>query len=814
MDSPSQWKKAYDIAAKMFFEKRPLKRTELDDQEQIVCSRYSTIFKYDAFTDEYSFLSQEVNYETPISSRCRSIAEVDLEELKNNTASFELEAPTYMSMSPVRMVPPSSMLILDLDQQMSSDLREAMQRARSELTLNANESDVRTGGMYVYKHKDGSCHRCIVLSEVDSDQNERKYEVAFLDRIQIISLKLKYLFVMKDLGLEKFPCSLHVARLVGVNMFRPGYVMENNNEIRTFYSDKMRKRIGVKALVYMKNMDERKLIIDFPSLSGNSLTSSEEIKKIHGHSALSERDPYPLTYQQLVNLEIHPLEFPEPVPNEENNQNELVMANELENGDPDDSDDISLDLSDLKISEPITLNVVANSECAFGRSSIQKFLDQHRAMTSQLPLKKPGDGPSKESLPIEVVNVAPQVKVVETVEHHTTDAGLNDSVSSLRSGTISQTRSSNVTPQPTFDDLLSEEATPKKSAPNLNGSSDGWDTPKKSPPKMEGSEEFGSQKPLLENSTLVPIAKNDDPSHSHPSTDRTSPVPQTVIEVNSPTMKASSKITPVPLMDLQIRTPEKHQSGFSFNPSERENALNAPLNVAESEEKDSNRVPFGRSPVESTSNSDEKEEKVDTASVDGSMKSSGDTIASRKDEEMVHNGEIVSQAEDVSKDCSNQLMINKAQEIFNDTGDDGFDSSQQENRNDQNNDTSVFENETGNDSTPVAESVHENNFSSNSMCTANFQPNNRNSPAVEGDTNTSVLTNDTGADENINPIIKEMASSFIKDVTDAASQRNRVAFKMEVFAMEAMINKIPGEANKIFWKSKLAEAEKLNEIFN
>ncbi|ULU10676.1 hypothetical protein L3Y34_014737 [Caenorhabditis briggsae] len=677
MDSQSQWEKAYHIAERMFNEKRSLKRTELDDQEQIVCSRYSTIFKYDAFADEYSFISQTMQYEAPISSRCRSIAEVDLEELKNNTASFELEAPKYLSISPVCMVPPSSMLILNLDQQMSSDLHEALQQAKSELTLNPNESDVRTGGLFVYKHKDGSCYRCMVLSEVNSDQNERKYEVAFLDRIQIIVLKLKYLFVMKDLSLEKFPCSLHVARLVGVTMFRPGYVTENNNEIRNFYSDKIRKKTGVKALIYMKNMDERKLVIDFLSLSGNSLTSSEEIKKIHGHSALSERDPYPLTYQQLINQEMLPLEFPESVPNKENNQNELVIANELGNRDADESDDISLDLSDLKISEPITLNIVANSECAFGRSSIQKFLDQHRAMTNQLPLKKPGDGASKESLPIEVVNVAPQVNVVETAEKYTTDARLNDSVSSLRSGTISQTRSSNVTPQPTFDDLLSEEATPKKSAPNLNGSSDGWDTPKKSPPKMEGSKEFGFQKPLLENSTLVPIAKNDDPSHSHPSTDRTSPVPQTVIEVNSPIMKAPAKIAPVPSLDLQIHTPEKRQSGFSFDPSERENALKASLNVAESEEKDSHRPPFGRSPVESTG-----------------------------------------------------------------------------------------------------------------------------------------LSNDTGADENINPIIKEMASSFIKDVTDAASQKNRVAFKVEVLAMEAMINKIPGEANKIFWKSKLAEAEKLNEMFN
>ncbi|CAP24728.2 Protein CBR-HPO-40 [Caenorhabditis briggsae] len=608
---------------------------------------------------------------------------------------------------------------------MSSDLHEALQQAKSELTLNPNESDVRTGGLFVYKHKDGSCYRCMVLSEVNSDQNERKYEVAFLDRIQIIVLKLKYLFVMKDLSLEKFPCSLHVARLVGVTMFRPGYVTENNNEIRNFYSDKIRKKTGVKALIYMKNMDERKLVIDFLSLSGNSLTSSEEIKKIHGHSALSERDPYPLTYQQLINQEMLPLEFPESVPNKENNQNELVIANELGNRDADESDDISLDLSDLKISEPITLNIVANSECAFGRSSIQKFLDQHRAMTNQLPLKKPGDGASKESLPIEVVNVAPQVNVVETAEKYTTDARLNDSVSSLRSGTISQTRSSNVTPQPTFDDLLSEEATPKKSAPNLNGSSDGWDTPKKSPPKMEGSKEFGFQKPLLVRRGCP--KRRPDLGRPRKSLGRRKKASARSIE-EKPREASAGRGRPRKcdygqqvayfttscvfffnfLFFLALFQQITHFSRvFSIFPS-----ISGDMNISNA---------------------------------------SNDTI------------QMPQWFIDPNKtDC--ELVIKNKREGFG-----------------------VLSGAT--------------NSAINRFDRA------------EGALSTG-LSNDTGADENINPIIKEMASSFIKDVTDAASQKNRVAFKVEVLAMEAMINKIPGEANKIFWKSKLAEAEKLNEMFN
>lgn len=829
----THWEDAYCIAERMFKAQRPSKRTDLNVLEQIICSKYKTIFEYDALTDEYSFIPQELMFEKPVPPFCRNITEADLDEIKKNTVRVNLEAPSYMNITPICVVPPSSMLVFNYTQTMSSDLTEALQNAKSTLTVNTMDSEVRPGGEFVFKHKDEKCYRCIVISQVAerSSETERRYEVAFLDHCQIVQVKLKTLFMPVGLGLDKYPCALHIVRPIGIAMFRSGFVKEYDETIRAFYNEKTKRKNGLMAILYKTDEQEMKLIIDFPSFHGNLFTNSEEVKMIHGHQSLSETDPFPLTYEQVMNKVILPLEYPEnnqtddKVDKKDQEASEEGKSNQPESED----DDVELDLSDVEpTSSPqkITLKDVATSECPLGRASMENFIQQHIAASQKL---------APQNSAAESLKTLQPSQAAKHVDGSTSDTPLNESMSSLRSGSINQTCSSSPTPQPTFDEIQSDDRTPRKSDYKVDaGSSDGWDTPKKSPPKLEISSSFGAQKPLMfqKKPTYPPVVQTGELLTPVQSIERpSSPVPNTVIEKK---LEIPSTKAPVPLMSINTQ-PKNNTFGFgSFSREKDESKIEESRSVPQPVQNG----PKGDGHTSSVDHLSEKENRDRTLSSsvfsDAKEEHPEHAFQSEPNKKMLLNADASHQQSDLeddifglanneeryrrtsqdanqSRSSINQRMINNAQDNFHDS-EDLLETSAHDIQNAQ--DATVFEHV---DSIVVAAAnealMNDDDVSRNSACSEDFRKSGRSLPKLEvcADSSTAAIVDEFS---NVLENMKELASSFIRDINDAAVQKNPSAYFLEIAAMEVISQKFSDGPNKRFWKSKIAEARNLEGAFD
>ncbi|CAI2316911.1 unnamed protein product [Caenorhabditis sp. 36 PRJEB53466] len=475
-----QWRDAYQLAEQMYREEKPKKRTDIDMYSQLVCARHNSIFRYDPYTDTYSFRNQSLTFENPIPSLCRQIAEVDLSEMKRNTVMCDLDTPAYQNMTPLYVVPPSSILIFNLSQPRAFGLTDTLDQARNLLVSRPSEMDIQPGAEFLYKHKDHKVYRVIILSEISysepsdsrASDSERRYEVAFLDVCQVIQLKLKNLYMpIPELSLEKYPSALHVARLVGIKAFRPGFVDGFRDDLQTFYNDKARRKAGVSAMIYKTDAGERKLIVDYPALIKSRCTESEAVMAVHGHMSVAHGDPKPLTHQQIVDKKIVSLEY--------------------------DSEDRETPDSDL-LNDPSRTKPLGFGDCPFGTKQIDSFYARLTNVSpplsapssslvkpiSQEPKEQPGAqmylNPTEQSYPGQPIR--PRADGYDP---------LNETFSSLRSSTLQQScrTSAASTPQPTFDEQIRGKTTPtkqKKEEEQRKESSDGWgETPmKQKPPRM------------------------------------------------------------------------------------------------------------------------------------------------------------------------------------------------------------------------------------------------------------------------------------------------------------------------------------------
>lgn len=859
MGSQSQWEDAYCIAERMFNADCPMKRTDLNMLEQSICSKYKSIFQYDAFTDEYSFINQELKLDEPVKPFCRDVAEVDLDELKKNTVKVNLQTPSYINIVPLCVVPPAAMLVFNHTQPVADGLTEALQNAKSALTVNPTESEVKPGGEFLFKHRDEKCYRCIVIAQVGDDKGpdaNRRYEVAFLDHRQIVQVNLKTLFISVDLGLDKFPCALHIARPFKIASFRSGFVKEYNELVRTFSADKDKRKAGLMALIYKTDSEGMKLVIDFPSLYGNECTNSEEIRFVQGHYAAVTTDPFPpLTYEQLINQVILPFEYPETEQKNGEKKNDEEKKGESSGVDnicvvEDDGDDVELDLSDTEpttLPQSIRLKEVAESECLFGRASIDNFIQKHMTAGKE-PLTKNTavESPNTVHPPSQKKEIQPpqQLHHNNNIEGSTIDTQFNESLSSLRSGTIDQTCSSTPTPQPTFNELIREDSTPKKSDHIADsGSTDGWDTPKKSPQKSNNFTEFESQKPLIKASAVMQFGEFSPPVQSLQRPQ--SPTPQTVIEKNS--VGIPSETAAIPLMSIKTHTPEKYKFGFSSKPSDNKNKR---INEDQLSAFPVPNIGGGDVNIDITSPQSEQilnkdrtfsspvfiDSKAEPAQTDDLMKSTQqsrlnenkslightstqsdleDAICDWDDDEERHRTTVnfpenlnTYQDADISKASSNQRMINKAQDNFDDF-EDLLDTPDIQNSQDA---AKIFENVDSD--VIVAENKASgsiNNFGGNPVCFEESRQSGSTELAVDADSVTAALV-DKFAD--VSQVTKSLASSFIKDINDVVIQKNRSAYWMEIAVMEAVSHKLSDGPDRRYWKSKIAEARKLDETFD
>ncbi|KAF1769021.1 hypothetical protein GCK72_000834 [Caenorhabditis remanei] len=863
MVSREQWEDAYHLAERMYMEERSYKQSELNVLEKIICSRYDTIFKYDPYTDEYSFILQELKFEVPVDPHCRKIAEADLENLKINTLKVPFEVPSYVTVTPIYVAPPSTMLIFNHSQPVAEGLEEALQKASPGLTVNPSETEVTPGGEFIFKHKNGKCYRCIVISEVSDErvgESDRRYEVAFLDYCQIVPVKLKTLYMPIDLTLEKYPCALHCVRPLGIASFRSVYLPEYNNDIRTFYNDRTRRRAGVPALIYGKNEDERKLVMDFPSLRGSTFTNSEEIKCILGHQGEARKDPVHLTYHQLMNKEIPELEYPE-IEEPEEQEEEIVKEPVVENNNREDDEDDPVDLDDSDADIPsstmqVTLKTVLDDECPYGKACIEKFMQQARELppsrkqSESSPLELPPPSLAKKSAPV------PQQRNLQ--EEIPFDARSNASMSSLQSTTINQTASSNPTPQPTVDEQEIEEITPKKvMSKNDSVSSDGWDTPKKSDVKVTSPvkvwrDEFGTtQKPLMKPSAAAPIIRSEEDnqvrtlksSSPPPPVQRPlTPTPQIVIPAVEP---KKSNPFPVPLMNLQTHTPEKYKlsAGFSAKQNEKKfgemfgNNAEPPSfpAVATIEKNGTHSSLFGQPPV-LTDNKDRnssfiqwKENRVES-SARQSQHSSESSFACNTTKRIVKQNEQTDDDNDwgsrtlvpapdqdanISKASTNQL-ISKAQDNFQDSeNEDGWEVL--ENTKNQPKDLTITDKIFANvipidkaAAMTLSHVVDDENFSRRSVCSGDFGDN---EPDLErgADSETIVIVDEFA---EVSDTLKQLAIAFITAIRDAAIQKNRPIFSYEMIGMESISQKMTNELDKRFWKIKVNEAKNFDGAFD
>lgn len=250
----------------------------------------------------------------PVPTKCRRIADVDLETLKKNTLSVGMQETVYMNLTPIHVAPPSTILVFNHSQPRVFGLTDALERISPTLTARPSERDMRPGAEFLYKHKDQKCYRVLVLAEVDVEppvpDPERRYEVVFLDVCQVITLKLKTLYMpLPELSLDRYPCVLQCARLVGVKSLRSGYIPSYIEEIRRLYADKSLRRTGLSAIVYKTDKSEQKLIVDFSSFLGGECFESAALVAVHGHQKTTDEDPVPLSYQQFKDKVVLPLQY-------------------------------------------------------------------------------------------------------------------------------------------------------------------------------------------------------------------------------------------------------------------------------------------------------------------------------------------------------------------------------------------------------------------------------------------------------------------------------------------------------------------------
>lgn len=873
-----QWEEAYFIAERMFTSSSAEKRTQLNCFQQIVCSRYSTIFEYDPYKDAYRFINQELKFEQPVPSRCRTVAEADLDVLKNNAVKSELKSPAYVNITPIYVVPPSTILVFNNSQAPSDELNNALLNATTTLTLTPTEAEVTPGAEFVFKHKNGKCYRCLIISELSDKEvpeSERRYEVAFLDHCQIVPVKLKTLFIPGELTMENYPCALQCIRPIGVVAFRNGFVADYNNDVRAFYNDRNKRKSGLVGLLYKTNKTEKKLIMDFPSIHGHPYTNAEEIKMQHGHQQAALKDPVGLKYEQLINQEIvESLEY-----DEDGEDDEKGVAKEpakKEDVKEDDDDDVLLDLSDSdRNTDNGSLSImkeVQNAECPLGMASIQRFMQQGRQpmqMAVPLPTRSTAN-PSTDISFISSFHPAPPQQEPQSNQEETAplDTTCNESVSSLRSATINQTASSNPTPQPTFDEPLKIEMTPKKNDSG-HGSSDGWgeDTPKK---REEANEEttskklgfgefakssnsvrvssdstmiavFPSSKPQQEVMTQVPVPER---SQSPASIQRPlTPTPQ--FEHRQP--EQNLRRGPSPLMSKIIATPEKFKSNETeAKPSkvpdvDVNGSIQALPSVAAIIKTDNRSHVFGQPPNSTEidcspksfgshphdQNVSEKDLSVSRVVTKPRKQSTleddvfNSTNYGESSETMIQrfDNTSVCQDADTSKTSTNQRLISTAQDNFHDDDDDewGLPQDAQSQPIQCNTPGKVIEIEgqmitifpTG----TSVESAPDDNFSRKSICSGDLNDNAGNSPEWDCEANsTTVIAVDEFADVADN--FKQLASAFLCSIREAAIQKNHNVYMIEIMAFEVMSQKMPSELDKRFMRAKLGEAKSLDQAFD
>lgn len=224
-----------------------------------------------------------------------------------------LNDSTYMSLTPLYFVAPSTLLVFNNTHQRAYGLTDALETASQALGKRPTERDIHPGAQFLYKHKDGKTYRLIILKEVgqvDIPDGERSYKVAFLDACQVITLKLKHMHLpLPELSLDRFPCVVHCARFVGVKTLRPSYIPIYQEEISKFYNDKERRALGMMSYIYTTDVAEQKIIIDFPSFVGNECTEAKALSAVHGYHTLADQDPIPLSYEEIRLKIVQPLRY-------------------------------------------------------------------------------------------------------------------------------------------------------------------------------------------------------------------------------------------------------------------------------------------------------------------------------------------------------------------------------------------------------------------------------------------------------------------------------------------------------------------------
>lgn len=201
---------------------------------------------------------------------------------------------------------PFTVLAFDLSKPVPMGMNASMENAAPNMK-SPTEAEITPGTIYIFKHRDNKCYRCVILFE-DGDNNvsdaDRKYMVAFLDTPQVVSVKLKTLFHLGKFTIESYPCALYCCRAVGILEIRKDFGADLNGQINEFYKDKVKRKSGVHALIYKKDDRGDKLIFDCPSILGTSMTMALEIKDVIGHRSVAENDPTALSYDELVSKQL------------------------------------------------------------------------------------------------------------------------------------------------------------------------------------------------------------------------------------------------------------------------------------------------------------------------------------------------------------------------------------------------------------------------------------------------------------------------------------------------------------------------------
>lgn len=766
----------------MYNKQAPTKREELNPTERVICSRFETIFDYDPFKDEYTFRDQALLFSTPVQPKCRTVAEADLHELKENTAKLNIPMPSYINICPIYALLPFTVLVFNNSQHAHKSLSDDMERAAATFR-NPHESEIVPGAMYIFKQKHGKAYRCIILSE-DGDMNipdaERKYLVAFIDNVQIVSVKQKTLFVSDQFSIKDYPCALHCARIVGISAIRKSYVSGMNQFILNFYDAKEKRKAGMFAFIYKLDKEEKKLVIDYPSLLGTPKTTSTEIRTAVGHQIVASKDPVSLTFEQLNKKEVP----------------EFKYLNST-----DDDSDVELDLieHDTKSVNPVASSHPTSSsmdDCPYGRASIA------RAKDYQLRLPPHSQkGLSSSSLLGSSYPVSNSIKndITKQSESNRADA-TNISFSSFES------TKSDISPQ--NNQNVEETSTPTV-PPNSTIQENEEDeimSPAsiiRAPSRLAGSlNKVSIERP---NTPLPTSSKNSEHNMSEISTYEASSISSHHLVPQSPSVPKTNYT--VPVVQRPLTAPEKFRDPFGGPGSS--DILNTKMLCSEKNIVPSNK--FGRqiSPGKDDKNENYQYSRMETKPqtlfapvLDENQRQSSSSNMMCQ----IPDISSVAQGSNAPKTAPNDSVNSVAPDDIHETDKRG------------NHCKSVTEDPKDNkDPTAVTTledpDINDENFSVQSICSETF---------VE--TDQKLMEVETGADAFTESItdqfaqmsegLKKLAINLADSVRTAAIEKNHDAFIANIHAMEIISKKVPDDIDKRFWKMKIVEARKLEAAFD